>query len=223
MFSEIDKTIFPDRCEVIYLGSSQQYVFPIMKNGSSSFFVQIQEGRRPDWEILTNDQITKIRQPITVFLRAPKERFISGVNTYLQHLNRDFPELDHKTILWFVDNYLFLNRHYCPQFFWLLNLNKYLHPDTQLKLCSMSDITGLTNMNFRAEVEPPSSEFLESIDNFNWKKLDLYFYLDQLLLDRIGQSVTVNELVTDIQLKHSNLYDLIFKKTQHIIDALPKT
>jgi hypothetical protein len=223
MFNEIDKTIFPERCEVIYLDSSQQYVFPIMKNGSSSFFVQIQKGYRTDWEIITDNDITQIRQPITVFLRPPKERFISGVNTYLQHLDRDYPGLDHKTVLWFVDNYLFLNRHYCPQFFWLVNLNRYLHPTTQLRLCSMSDIDELANMNYRAEVEPPSSEFLESIKDFNWNKLDLYFYLDQVLIDHIGQTVTFSELIKNLRIKHSNLYDLIFKKTQHIIDALPKT
>jgi len=223
MFSEIDDTIFPDSCEVIYLSSSQHYVFPIMKNGSSSFFVQIQSGQRPDWQIITNKQITQIRQPITVFIREPKERFISGVNTYLQHIDRDYPGLDHKTILWFVDNYLFLNRHYCPQFFWLLNLNRYLHPTAKLKFSSMSDIDSLTNLNFRADIVPPTAELLQKIENFNWKKLDLYFYLDQLLLDRVGQEFTFDELISDIQKKHTDVYDLIFKKAQQIFDALPKT
>jgi len=223
MFSEIDNTIFPDRCAVIYLGSAQRYIFPIMKNGSSSFFVQIQKGYPADWKIVTNNDITQIRQPITVFLRPPKERFISGVNTYLQHLERDCPGLDRKTILWFVDNYLFLNRHYCPQFYWLLNLNKYLHPDTLLKLCPMSDIDELANMNYHAEVEPPSSEFLQNIKDFNWSKLDLYFYLDQLLLDRIGQQLTYHELMSDIQNNHKEMYNLIFQPTFDIINALPKT
>jgi hypothetical protein len=78
-------------------------------------------------------------------------------------------------------------------------------------------------MNFHAEVNPPTDEFLKKLDDFNWKKLDLYFYLDQVLLDRIGQEFTFRELVSDVQINHPALYDLIFKKTQHIVNALPKT
>ena len=105
MFSKIDDIIFPNSCEVIQL-SSQQFVFPIMKNGSSSFFMQIQKRIRTDWKVIVNDDIKKINYPITIFLRSPRERFISGVNTYLQHLERDYPGLDRKTILWFVNNFI---------------------------------------------------------------------------------------------------------------------
>ena len=87
----------------------------------------------------------------------------------------------------------------------------------------MSDIDELANMNYHAEVEPPSSEFLQNIKDFNWSKLDLYFYLDQLLLDRIGQQLTYHELMSDIQNNHKEMYNLIFQPTFDIINALPKT
>jgi hypothetical protein len=223
MFSEIDKTIFPNSCEVIYLGSSQQYVFPIMKNGSSSFFVQIQKQIRTDWKIIVNDKINQIDGTITVFLRHPRKRFISGVNTYLQHLERDYPGLDRKTVLWFINNYMFLNRHYCPQFFWLVNLSRFTNPNVKLMLQPMTEITNLTNMDHRANITPPTQTFLKEIETFDWPRLELYFYLDQLLVDRIGQTVTYHDLITDIQTNHKDLYDLIFKHTFNIINALPKT
>jgi hypothetical protein len=222
MFSKIDNIIFPKRCEVVQL-SSQHFVFPIMKNGSSSFFMQIQKQIRTDWKIVVNEDIRKIDCPITVFLRAPRERFISGVNTYLQHLERDHPGLDYKTVLWFVNNYMFLNRHYCPQFFWLINFSRFVNPEVKLVLKPMSAITEFANMNYHADISPPTLQFLKDIEEFDWSQLELYFYLDQLLVDRIGQVLTYNELITDIQTNHRELYDLIFKHTFDIINALPKT
>ena len=87
----------------------------------------------------------------------------------------------------------------------------------------MSEITKFANMNYHADVTPPTQEFLKDIEEFNWSQLELYFYLDQLLIDRIGKVLTYNELIHDIQKNHTDLYDLIFKPTFDIIDALPKT
>jgi len=221
MFSEIDRIIFPDSCEVIEMTASQQFVFPIMKNGSSSFLVQVEH--RPDWKLITNDDIGNITDTITVIIREPRDRFISGVNTYLQHLNRDYPELDRKTVLWFVNQYLFLNRHYCPQFFWLLHLNRFMSPGTRIELRGMEDLDSLTNVKYGPNIDPPDLEFLESIKSFDWNKLELYFYLDQILFDRIGQTLTLDQLIVDIKKNHHEMYDLIFKNSQQIFNALPKT
>jgi hypothetical protein len=87
----------------------------------------------------------------------------------------------------------------------------------------MDGISKFTDINYRADITPPTPKFLTDIETFNWSQLELYFYLDQLLLDRIGQTLTYNELVTDIQIKHKELYNLIFKHTVDIVNALPKT
>jgi hypothetical protein len=156
-----------------------------------------------------------------VFLRDPKERFISGVNTFLQHCHRDYKDLDSRTILFFVENYLFLNRHYAPQFFLLINLARY--SQAPLKFQHMNDISQLTSHVTRAGVNPPTEEFLKSIQNFPWSQLELYFFLDQLLIERIGTQTTFVDLVNDIKNTHHDLYELIFEKTYRIFDALPKT
>jgi hypothetical protein len=194
MLSDIDNILFPNSCEVISL-ASQHFVYPIMKNGSSSFYYQMQQGLKPEWKILRNQEVKCIEAPLIVFLRNPKKRFISGVNTYLQHLDRDGLKLDRNTVLWFIDNYLFLNRHYYPQFFWLVNLANHAGVDVRLDLKSMSDISVYTDLNFRADVTPPTMEFLKSIEHFNWSKLELYFYLDQLLVDMVGQCLTFQEIL----------------------------
>ena len=200
--------------------ASQRFVFPIMKNGSSSFLEQVKD--RPDWKIIANDDIANITDAITVIIRNPRDRFISGVNTYLQHLKRDCPDLDSNTILWFVNQYLFLNRHYCPQFFWLLNLNRFMSPGTNIELRGMEDLDSLAKLKYHPPIDPPSAEFLESIKSFDWNKLELYFYLDQILFDRIGQTLTLDQIMTDIKNNHTELYNLVFKHSQQIFNALPQ-
>jgi hypothetical protein len=218
MFSEVDKSIFPDSCEVLEIVPSQLFVYPIFKNGSTSLLKTA-----PDvgWKIIDQHQIPDITQPITVFLRDPRERFISGVNTFVQQSLRDRPELDTNTILFFVEQYLFLNRHYAPQFFWLINLARFSH--APLKFRHIQDVSELTPLNHRASIVPPTPEFLASIQNFPWQKLELYFSLDQLLMDRIGQQMTFDDLINSIKQTHRYLYDLIFDHTSHVYNVLPKT
>jgi hypothetical protein len=140
MFSHLDDIIFPDSCEVIQV-ASQQFVYPIFKNGSSSLINSIDE---KDWHIIDINCISSISSPITVFLRNPRDRFISGVNTYVQHMIKTNPNLDSQTILFFVDQYYFLNRHFCPQFFWLINLARYTAPGALFNFCNYKEISKLT-------------------------------------------------------------------------------
>jgi hypothetical protein len=218
MFGEIDKAIFPNSCEVLEIVPSQLFVYPIFKNGSSSL---TETAPMAGWKTIDQNHIHLIQQPITVFLRDPRERFISGVNTFLQHCHRDYQNLDTRTILFFVEKYLFLNRHYAPQFFWLINLSRYT--SVPLKFCGINEVSNLTSLHSRAKIQPPTEEFLTSIKNFPWQKLELYFLLDQLLIDRIGQQMTFAELVSDIKQTHNYLYKLLFDHSHKVFDVLPKT
>jgi hypothetical protein len=87
----------------------------------------------------------------------------------------------------------------------------------------MNDISQLTPYTTRANIIPPTKKFLESIQNFPWSQLELYFFLDQLLIERVGTQTTFVDLVNDIKNSHYNLYNLIFERTYKISDALPKT
>jgi hypothetical protein len=220
VFSELDNIIFPDGCEVIEIVPSQHYVYPIFKCGRSSLTESMQE---KGWKFVAEKDIGSITQPITVFLRNPRDRFVSGVNTFLQHLDAEGNMLDQHTILYFVNRYLFLNRHYAPQFFWLLNLVRFSGPNTLIKFQDITEISKLTNVHSHADVEPITLELKERLQTFDWNKLELYFYLDQILLDHLDRTVNLQELIRHIQTDHSKLYELVFQKTLNIIDVLPKT
>lgn len=175
------------------------------------------------WTFVDESSINKISTPITIFLRDPRQRFVSGVNTFLQHLLTREKNLDQDTILYFVDHYLFLNRHFCPQFFWLLNLARFAGTDKIVELKHLADIRLLTELNDDAEVAPVTDDLRAKIQKFDWEKLELYFYLDQILIDNIGKTMPISQLISCIKQDHKDLYDLVFRKTLNIVDILPKT
>lgn len=169
MYSQIDRIIFPNWCEV-YQTASHQYVYPIFKNGTNSLEASQQKN---NWKIFVNEQIKKINN-ITVFWRPAFERFVSGVNSYVQWEQRDHKFLEQKTILYFVKKYLFLDRHFCPQYFWLINLNRYMNKDAKILIKPLSDINAIVdNLNLKPNWElpnephfPPSDELRKELLNF---------------------------------------------------------
>lgn len=173
------------------------------------------------WTFVATQDIEKIKQPITVFLRDPRERFISGLNTFVQHLQPD--DLDPHTVLYFANRYLFLNRHYAPQFFWLLNLYRYTAPNAWVTFRPITDISQLTDIHSHADVEPITPSLLEKIKSFDWSKMELYFYLDEILLGHMGKTVKICDLIEHIKKDHTRLYDLVFQRSLNIAHVLSKT
>lgn len=173
------------------------------------------------WTFVAPNNIKQIRQPITVFLRDPRERFVSGLNTFVQHLQSD--NLDTHTILYFANRYLFLNRHYAPQFFWLLNLYRFTRPDVCVTFRPITEISLLTDIHSHADVEPVTPDLLEKIQSFDWSKMELYFYLDEILLGHMGKTVKICDLINHIKKDHAKLYDLVFQRSLNIINVLSKT
>jgi hypothetical protein len=200
MLSRIDEIIYPNRCEVIEIIPSQRYIYPIYKNGRSSLMY----APKYEFKILVNSQIK--RAPIIdIFLRDPLERFISGVNTYVYNLKKEQPNLDIDTILYFVEHYLFLNRHYTPQLSWLINLNKFTNSNTKLRFYSMNQLEEVTIYN-----RPPDEKKILSIDQItrlqNNIHNEMYLRLDNLLLDFIGQETTFSEILKYLQQKDPTAY-----------------
>jgi hypothetical protein len=196
MLTQISDILFPDRCEIIEI--SNMYIYPIYKNGSSSLYTQAKENY---CKRLLNEQIKKI-EIIDVVLRDPLDRFISGINAFVFFAKREHSDLDIRTIIYFAENYLFLNRHYAPQIFWLLNLSRYMNEKTKLRLRPMTDLVKFTNhsINFKT-----TEDFLLSADDVARLKDNihnkLYLNLDKLLLDLIGQVLTFDEILTYIKEK----------------------
>ena len=204
MLSRLDDIIYPNRCEVIELEPSQRYIYPIFKNGSSSLY---EHARQHGCKILLNEQIK--RTPlIDVVLRDPRERFISGFNTYVYNTKRDNPSLDVDTIIYFAEQYLFLNRHYAPQLTWLINLARYTNKNTQLHLHDMKALNKFTQLSLRPdETNVLSSEVISRLnDNIHNK---MYQRLDHLLLELIGQEVTFKEILAHLKTQDPTVYSNI--------------
>jgi hypothetical protein len=93
MQTALDTELFPDLCEVVEMPLHNQWVYLIQKNGNSSLREQ---QAKDNLAMFTNEEIS-VLDYVDVYIRNPRERYISGVNTYLQHLQRDYPELDYST------------------------------------------------------------------------------------------------------------------------------
>jgi len=207
MRTALDTELFPDLCEVVAMPLHNQWVYLIQKNGNSSLRLQ---QARDNLAVFTNDEIS-VLDYVDVYIRNPRARYVSGVNTYLQHLQRDYPELDSFTAFWFAKRYKFLNTHYLPQLHWLANLARYLRSDAKIRIRDFKDFRKITDFQDRAEIVPPSKDFVEMLLNDN--NIELWLYLDQILLDLAGQEFTWTELLDHYQHNHKNIIDHVLPKT----------
>lgn len=213
MLSYIDCIVFPDRCEVIEVVPSQRYVYPIFKNASSSLYWQAKQN---NWKIKINEQIRKLDN-IDVILREPHERLISGLNTFAQHVIRDNPELDQKTVLWFAKKYLFLDRHYCPQFFWLINLFRYMSTDATLTFKPMTELDTYTGFHRKPpgimEVTDEIVQHANSIPN-----IEMYQRLEHILFSTcVGHAMTCEQVLGKLRDLDSEAYNWVIGRSQQIL------
>ena len=199
MLSRIDEIIYPNRCEVIEFSDPQRFVYPIFKNGHSSLHEFAGSNKL---KILLNEQIKNVKK-IEIVLREPQERFISGVNTFVFNTKRDNPNLDINTIIYFVENYLFLNRHYAPQLSWLINLSRYT--DAKLRLHNMDALSTFTPLTW---TPPKNIQFDQTVLDRLSNNIhnEMYLRLDNLLLQLIGQELTFKEILAYLKQQDPQAY-----------------
>ena len=201
MRTALDTELFPTLCEVVEMPLHNQWVYLIQKNGSSSLRIQ---QSRDNLAVFTNNEISALDY-VDVYIRNPRARYVSGINTYLQHLQRDHPELDYLTAFWFARRYKFLNTHYLPQFHWIANISRYLQKDTKIRLRNFKDFVQITDLNLKPKaVTSPTKQFVEMLfkDDPN---IEFWLYLDQILLDLVGQELTWSQLIEYYQHNHPNI------------------
>lgn len=199
MLSRLDDIIYPNRCEVIQL-APQRFFYPIYKNGSSSVNEYAQ---KQNCKILINQQLSKI-ESIDVVLRNPLDRYISGIKTFVYTTKANNPELDLHTILWFAENYLFLNRHYAPQLTWLINLNRFTK--ARLQFYSMDQLVQFTPLNVKPfdDIALLDQEVAQRLSNNIHN--EMYLRLDNLLIDLIGQELTFQEVLEYLESKDKTAF-----------------
>ncbi len=201
MLSQLDNIIFPDRCDVLEIVPSQRYVYPIYKNGSSSLY-------NTGFRLLDNDEIKNI-SVIDVYVRNPYDRFVTGVNTFLQH-NAD---LDRATALHFITNYLFLNRHFCPQFHWLVNLQRFT--DAKIRINSIDTLPDITPLKVNQSEDPLLDEYLGT------EKIHFYLSIDKVLTeDLLGKTVPFKLIVQTVQHRYTEVYKEVVQRSMDLCNVL---
>ena len=123
MFNKWIKLVTAD-CEVIKF-SKKLNIYPIFKNGRSSLTIYAGLNKLP---ILKNKEISVLKN-ITIYVRDPIERFVSGVHTFF-YLNQ--LKINNETLKK-IDSSKIVDRHFVPQSIWLLHLYKFYQGNIILK------------------------------------------------------------------------------------------
>lgn len=200
MLSQLDNIIFPDRCEV-YEVSPQRFVYPIFKNGYSSI---TQSGFR----LLEMSELKNL-DTVEIFVRDPIPRFISGVNSWLN----DNIHLDRKTLLAIICNHLFLNRHFAPQFYWLVNLQRFTTAKIKINvLHNLSEITSLHENKANNKIE---------LDITCYPKISFYLLLDKILVENlVNQTVAFSDIVQAIKKEFPDVYTEVIQRSLNLCSVL---
>ena len=194
MLGYLDPILFPDQLE-IYRVEPDRYIYPIYKNGSSSL-------RASAERVYDYKQIAQLKT-IEVFVREPFERYVSGVQTWLNHN----PDFDRNTALKFVREFLFLNNHFSLQFHWLVNLQRFT--EAWMYLRPMEELHTATDLAWNVLARDQSL-----VDYFQDNtKLWYYLQLDKILYEDLrGQTVTMRMIVSHIKEKYPPLYTEIIQR-----------
>ena len=111
-----------------------RYVFPMFKNGWTSLNDHANK-HKLKW--LINEQCARVDE-VVVFVRDPKERFVSGVHTFIELHRRMMPTLHYDTVLHMIANREIVNDHFVAQHVLLSRLAQYFQGRLDIK--SMSDL-----------------------------------------------------------------------------------
>lgn len=165
MFRNLLKIISGD-CVVVQIKNKN--VYPIFKNGKSSLFRYVKNNNS---QTFVNHDISTLSH-ITVFVRNPYERFVSGINTVIEF--ESISNIDE--FLNDVEGYNFIDKHFTPQFIWLFHLNKYYQGDVTIK--GVEDLLNFIALREGPEVPAVSSELKDKIDEHRFKayiNIDYFF------------------------------------------------
>ena len=178
--------LFTTDCQIIVLDANNS-VYPIFKNGKTSLFHYAEEKKLKK---LKNEQLQHIKK-IKVFLRDPLQRFVSGVHTVieLEKINN----ID--VFLKDVECFKTYNRHFIPQFYWLLHLSKYFKGVIELALVNeLYELIPTRDGPPIKKLTGPRKKKILSINN------KMYVDVDYKLMNKyIGQTVELEKIIKEFK------------------------
>jgi len=163
-------------CTVIDIGSHT--VYPIFRVGYTSLMSDADQ-------TYTNRQISKCEH-IDIMIRNPIDRFVSGVNEYCRQNS-----LDVKETWGLIKQKKLVDRHFAPQYIWLIHLYRFYKGTVTLKpFGSISEITQQHLKHLRAN---ESHQHVDPVEQF--------INVDLALMKDLHKTV----LLEDIIRKHKNV------------------
>ena len=105
-------------CTVVEVGTHT--VYPIFRVGYTTLTSVCDKK-------YVNEEIANCNH-IDVMIRDPRERFVSGVNEYCRQHDRDVRESQH-----LIQQGKLVDRHFAPQYMWLLHLSKFYKKDITIR------------------------------------------------------------------------------------------
>lgn len=180
------QNIFTTDCTVIKF-SDNEYVYPIFKNGFSSLEKYATEHKL---ELLKNEQLSELKE-ISVFLRDPVERFVSGVHTMIEL--EQIKNVD--KFLQDVETLRTYDRHFIPQVYWLFHLLKYYKG--KIKIQSVSELYDLIPNRNGPKIAKMSADRKQRILQLNFDK---YIVADERLLYRyLNKTVDIKSIIEEFK------------------------
>jgi hypothetical protein len=190
MLTQLDYELFPNNPEVYRLPSGE-LVARIFKNATSSL-------DRQGYELATLDEIEQANT-ITAYWREPVARFCSGVSTFVQQTGIRVED---------AVQYLFLNRHYAPQFYSLINLRRFMNRHACFSFKELGDIGSITEFH-----EVPYSKTEVPITD----KVHFYLTCDKVVWEKfLDTTVHINEVLRVLKLFHIGYYKEVFEHSKTI-------
>lgn len=166
------------------------FIFPIFKNGKSSIEAYAEQ-HRIKW--LFNEQTKKL-QEITVFVRHPKERFVSGVHSFIEFERRKNKNLNYETILYFIENNMLTNEHFMPQVFWIKNLLKYYSGTISIK--NVEELYRWIPNRNRPGIPKITEDQKKKISTIEYKNLKY----DNILFEKyVNKKIKIDLLILEIE------------------------
>lgn len=198
MLTQLDYELFPDNPEV-YRVLQGELVAKIYKNATSSL-------NRQGYKLVDTEEI-KQASSITVFWREPIARFKSGVSTFVKQSGTSVDD---------AVKYLFLNRHYAPQFYTLLNLKRFMNESATFRFHDIADIGVLTDIH---EV-PYATDIHVPVNN----KVHFYLTCDKMIWERyLDTNVHIDELMRVLRTDYKDYYREVIRHSLKINACLQRT
>ena len=168
-------------CTVIKL--HEQYIYPIFKNGSSKMFLRKRGKFFDNTDVLLNDEIGQVKE-LLVILRDPEERFITGVNKVAELENITIEDVMHR-----IKYCELIDRHFMPQFIWLLHLSKYFKGTVRIR--PMSELDNIFDDKGVDEWPQQDKKQVTPLEN--------YTHIDKLMIEKyMDKDVELKTIIEDL-------------------------